>query len=365
MITPIISSPNLSWLVVLELSHSFSNANGWDLEDLKSISNIPNLGVLSIHGPSFQHPGSQIINDGFLSFWARGARHGGKLKHLRILIIHDDHILSSSYHAKNTAKSMFNDFDSFPSLSVVSLTTGLLYKGFYFIHRELPSLKQDVIQTLSCLGESLGWLNTQRIDKFIPMRPDVRHLLRPWCTRDLAKAYTILNEFEKGSRLAISSPHQSPTASLLALGLGVLADEIFPPLPAGSLPPIMVDLHFKKEQVFSPRDREAHLYAARNVKPWDESYVGFTDERVVFEKHRGRERVPETFLQGETVARGSQKAKRPNKNPTAREHRENGGNAITTKSKSSSSSSLALRNTKKRGIEDTLNDIMFANTRKR
>ena len=87
--TPKLNCGNFSWLVCLELTTQSFNET-WAPTDLQySLGTLPNLAVLSIHGPLFQRSPYRIVEDGYLPEWARQARQGQKWGSLRILVIEE------------------------------------------------------------------------------------------------------------------------------------------------------------------------------------------------------------------------------------------------------------------------------------
>ncbi|KAF8475956.1 hypothetical protein BDZ91DRAFT_788609 [Kalaharituber pfeilii] len=151
--TPKANNYDFSWLVCLEITTQPFDGKTWGKGDLsRSFGELPNLAVLSIHGPAFYKEGFRIVRDGHLGDWARSARVGNRWGSLRILVLEEKldgliecYMPRPKHHtyfrlypkapSPPPKRTIFEDLDSFPMLSVVA---------FHFIPPPLGWTEHDM-----------------------------------------------------------------------------------------------------------------------------------------------------------------------------------------------------------------------------
>ncbi|KAF8436444.1 hypothetical protein BGX38DRAFT_91507 [Terfezia claveryi] len=339
--TPKLNRGDFSWLVCLELTtQSFDET--WAMTDLQySLGTLPNLAVLSIHGSSFQRSPYRILEDGYLSDWARQARQGQKWGSLRILVIEEklDGLLQvyRPYPRHHTdckrvppppprppKRKLFEELDSFPKLSVVSFHFPPPPQGWRMRVSEECS-EERIFRHVDCVyplydfakakemfeeGTARQWFS-ERLKDFegtLKERPrEVKELVRRaglTDVRSLAQAGSMLMQVEAKEREKLVRERdgdlgiEGGLAKLLKKENAENKNRSKPApaeIPESAAPPIMVNVIFETNttpNVLLPPRNQAKVNTIRYGQRSPTDQENFQERKIMFEKKRPVELPP-------------------------------------------------------------------------
>ena len=345
--TPKLNGGDFSWLVCLELTtQSFNDSESWAPTDLQySLGILPNLAVLSIHGSSFQRPPYRIVQDGYLSEWARQARHGEKWKSLRILTIeesldgllqvyrphprhHTDYKKVPPPPTPPPKRKLFEELDSFPKLSVVSFHFPPPPQGWGMrvgeecSEERIPRRADSVYPLYEFTkaremfeeGTSRGWFS-ERVKDYegtLKERPrEVKELVRRaglTGVRSLAQAGSMLMQVEAKERERLVREREGDLgiegglAKLLkkenAQNQNVKKNKsktAHEAVPGNAASPVMVNVIFETNHtpnILPPLRNQAKTNTIRNGQRSPTDQENFQERRIMFEKKRPVELPP-------------------------------------------------------------------------
>ncbi|KAF8423795.1 hypothetical protein EV426DRAFT_601212 [Tirmania nivea] len=341
--TPKLNGGDFSWLVCLELTTQSFNET-WAPIDLQySLGTLPNLAVLSIHGASFQRSPYRIVEDGYLSEWARHARQGQKWGSLRILVIeerldgllqvyrapprhHTDYKKVPPPPPPPRKRGLFEELDSFPKLSVVSFhfpppPLGWGMKASEEYTEEKMYRRPDCVYPLYNFakagemfeeGARRGWLS-ERVRDFegtLKERSrEVKELVRRaglTDVRSLAKAGSMLVHIEAKEREKLTERDgdlgiEGGLARLLKKEKRQNQKKKEKPKPASApilenvVPPVMVNVVFETNHtpnILPPLRNQAKANTIHNGQRSPTDQENFQERRIIFEKKRPVELPP-------------------------------------------------------------------------